>query len=313
MDEERPLDAFFPELTELDDPYEATTEAPGLDPSVLEVELEGGWSWTMALWHELATPRETAQQLRKAVEATLLREMSTPPGYGGAEGRAFLGIHLLVFEPMDAQTCAALEALGFHQGPYKPQEFSARVQRFQDGARAGSWRVASHPETVWFSEFARPAATMGRVLQRVHEDVVERLGAALWGSEPGMPSKALADALSAHMGAQITPDRDGLHMLDMTLVERTAGKIRWLSPMILQGIADFVGIVLTTTKQYTVQWGVSESDRRGAYLPPVLRARRRATSRELAVGRELVRLTMMPIASEEDAVLLSDWLDEVSS
>lgn len=316
MREDRPLDALFPELLAPSAPNddlpsgESSDEPlPVLYPKILEVELEKWQEWTMALWRKPDSPEELEAELSALIEATLLLELSRPPGWGGAAERSLRGFHLFAFAEIDGDCAEVLARYGFTRVTWDEHVYGNRLHAWKNEGRALGASVPGAPRSLWWSEFASPNAELQRKVRRVHEELAERLGARIWGERPGAPSHTMASLLERHFQLSCKPDLETLHSLDMLLIERQTDAIRWLEPMVFQGLCDFVGVLLMALRRREVKWGACESDRQGGHLPPLLRYTGKKGPVDVAIGRELLRVAIMPIAREEDAPLLRDWFD----
>ena len=324
ISEDRPLDSIFPELAQASsaprraggapaqaDEGDGQGRPPVIDPRVLEVELEQSQEWSMACWHVPEQAQELAAPLGRLLEATLLQELSRPPGWGGVEQRRIDGVVLFVFDELGEPACEALTALGFAPLEWEPERYANRLQTWQHEARLEGWPAPTRPDSLWRAPLVRPSGALGRRLRRVHEEMAELLGAKVWGQAPGQPSHAMARQLSGQVQVEITPDREGLHALDMLLVERTAGVIRWLEPMIFQGLCDFVGVVAMAARARQVSWGACEANGHGGHYPPVFRLTGGGGASEVPIGLLLLRAAIMPIQDAEQAPLLRDWFEQV--
>lgn len=321
MSEDRPLDALFPELTR---PYapndgavvevveQGSVQAPLLGTQVLEVELEHAQRWCMVCWRAPQDGESLDEVLRDLLAATLLQEMSRPPGWGGAKARRVEGIDLFVFEALDAAAQQALGALGFVPARFEDVEYSNRLHAWQNEAAQGGWRVPPQPASLWHARLSVPSDdAVSKALREAHEEMAVRHDSRLWGAYPGEPSHTMASVLERLLKHSIAPTQESLHELDMLLVDRDAGVIRWMEPMIFQGLCDFMGIVLMASKRARVQWGVCESDNQGGHLPPVLRLAGRGGARDVEIGRELLAHAVMPRPASHEQPMLTAWFEQV--
>jgi len=314
MREDRPLDALFPELLAPSAPNDdlPTSKASGdplpvLYPKILEVELENWQEWTLALWREPADAAELDASLKTLIEATLLLELSRPPGWGGAEDRSLRGFHLFAFASLDEACCDVLARYGFTRVSWDEHVYGNRLHAWKNEGRALGATVPDAPRSLWWSEFAKPNAELQRKVRTVHEELAERLGTRIWGERPGTPSHTMAGLMERHFKLSCKPDLETLHALDMLLIERQTGVIRWLEPMVFQGLCDFIGVLLMALRRREVKWGACESDREGGHLPPLLRYTGKKGPVDIPIGLDLMRAVVMPIESEDDAPLLRDW------
>ncbi len=316
INEERPLDTFFPELSQPDAPNDPAqlgrrddAEQPIVDPMVSEVELEAWQEWALACWRAPendADGRALLKELTPIIEATILQEMSRPPGWGGATDRRMKAIHLFVFDRLHDAQRDALGRMGFERVDFDPEVYANRLKVWQNEATRAGWEVPTAPTSLWLARLDRGSPEMAEKLREVHEALAVRLGADIWGAKPGTPSHEMASLLERHFSVSIQPDDAGLHTLDMLMVDRATHTIRWVEPMLFQGICDFVGVVWSA-RDKQVRWGACESDNRGGHYPPLLRVGASGGPRDIAVGLALLRAAVMPIQSEDQAPRLEQW------
>lgn len=312
MSEDRPLDSLFPELAGEYQDVPASAEAPAaplLCPQVLEVELEHTWQWAMATFEAPQLLRELLSPLNTLVEATLLQELSRPPGYGGLEGRAFEGAVLFAFEALPDAWASPLEAAGWHRlNHYSADDYRERMGAWQRIAREEGFACPAQPAQIWWMPLHRPEPTIAAKLKFVQVRTAEALGARVWGQNPGMPSKVMAQQLQQQFSLSPAPTLDGLHELDMLLVERAPHRVRWLDPMIFQGLCDLICVIAIHELRHRVQWGVSQTDGHGGVYPPLMRLERASGAQDIELGQQLYRAIIAPLEDEQEAPLLRDWL-----
>lgn len=314
MREDRPLDALFPELTAPSAPNDLAPgeeasdvqTAPSVHPGVLEVELEGAQEWTLAIWGMHDPVEVVLGQLRRQIEATLLLELSRPPGWGGVAERRMHGIHLFAFDVLPEAMKVGLGALGFEEVTYDQLQYGNRMHAWQNEAKRGGWKTPAHPMSLWWAPFMRGGDLAGK-LREVHEEVATRLGNRVWGQQPGTPSHVMASVLERHVNVSIKPGAESLHELDMLLVDRTPAKLRWVEPMLFQALCDFIGVSVMAARGGKIQWATCESDREGGHFPPLFRLTRGRGPSDVQVGLLLLRAIIMPFDESAGAPLLRDW------
>lgn len=310
MREDRPLDALFPELSEdaqigaAERAVSGDAAGPVAHPRVLEVELDREVEWVIGSWRA----EDVARAVSALVEASLLQAMSKPPAYAGGQERVIAGVRLFMFEAPDTAQAEALQALGFVQDQYQPDAQHVRLSALKAEADGGGWSSPARPASVWWAPFGRPDSALAQRLSRAHELAADALGVQVWGQTPGAVSRAVADALATVCQLQLKPDLDSLHQLDMLLIDRQPGRWRWLSPVLFQGLCDFVGIVAIASLQKRVQWGVASADGQGDYHAPLLRVMTTRGPVDVPIAARLLRLVCRPVAAPEEVALLRDWL-----
>ena len=322
MSEDRPLDALFPELAAPYAPNDERAAAgepaseplvkPLLDTQVMETELEHAQRFGLAVWRAPEGQESLYQSARALLEVTLLQDLSRPPGWGGALERYLEGVDLFVFEQLDDRARQALERLGFEATRFDELEHANRLHAWQNVARQSRWEVPERPASLWYAPLRVDATSqLAATLRAAHQEIAERAGATLWGASPGAPSHLMASVLERTLKRSLNPTLESLMELDTLLIERATGRLRYIEPMLFQGLCDFIGVVMMATERARVQWGVCESDRRGGHLPPLLRLSGRGGARDVEVGSELLRHAILP--RDEPPEALSQWFEMICS
>ena len=302
INEDRPLDALFPELAG-QAPLKGvlpSKELEPLHPGVLEVELEGGWQWSMALWRDEPGVRG---RIERMVGDVWLRGLSQ----AGREKRR-LGFDLMCFEPLKEGTAQWLTHAGFCPVPFdsapEREVFSARLKSWQ-----GVAGEAVVPQTVWQLGAESPPTGMAPLLQKIDDALIAQFGDEPWGERPGHLSHALIQELSSVM-LQIpeAPTWEALHALDMALVSRATGCIRHMSPRVFQAVCDFVGVVWSAQRGWEVQWSQPQRAPDGAWLPPMFQI---PGSRVVPVGQAVYATCVAPLPQGKEPVWLRQWAEEI--
>ncbi len=321
MNEERPLDALFPELTAPYAPNDGATQAESSEPmpvggtQVLDVELEDAQHFALVCWRAPKNDEENqlfARDLEQLVQVTLLQELSRPPGWGGAVQRHLEALDVFVFEALSQDHQDTLRAMGFVPEPFDVLKFGNRLHAWKNEAKSHGWSLSNEPTSLWRAPLRVKdnKDSLTQTLRNAHEELAQRYDSRLWGAYPGEPSHALASILERELHYQIKPDMESLQKLDMLIVEREPNRFRWIEPMIFQGLCDFMGIILMANKRARVQWGLCESDQHGGHFPPLFRLSGKGGARDVEVGRELLKHAVMP-RLDGDQELLSQWFERV--
>ena len=305
MSTERPLDALLPELGEATAPLDATP----MHQRVLEVELEDGFEWVFACWRDPGGITEFNAHLRNLVEAALLAHLSQPARMGRVLERRYSGLRLFCFDHVKGPLSTAVRSFGFTACPFEPEKTVARMGALAEEAQRMGWTLPKTPRSLWHAPIQRPDDEFGEQLDEIHDLLVTQTGEEVWGERPGRPSKLMAAAFEEYFKVDITPDLDGLRTMELLLIQKDAGPIRWLSPLFFQGLCDFVGVLLSALWAYPVQWSLCEQDAVGLYPPPHFRIPTEEGRHEhLLIGLQILRWCVMPIQPDEEVPLLSDWL-----
>lgn len=301
MREDRPLDALLPELGGTPGLSVGSDDAgPAFHPGVLTVETDDGYEWAFACWRDPGGAASLAVELGRFMEAVLLAKMSEPASAGTGD-KPFAGVRLFLYdEVVDAD--AALAELGFREVPSAPDQFAERLRTFADEAKASGWTVASSPASIWYAPIVRPTAELDERAETIDEEMRRTLGDTVWGDEPGLFSKTLAEQLQLRFKTGITPTLEGLDKMDLLLVDHAERTVRWIPPMVFQGLCDFLAVIAHASGKTQVQWAVSET-RDGWTSPPVVRIRRGTDNVDIPIGRRLLYWTVMPQGAGTDSPL----------
>ncbi|MGM0558591.1 MAG: hypothetical protein ACQEVA_19555, partial [Myxococcota bacterium] len=102
---------------------------------------------------------------------------------------------------------------------------------------------------------------------------------------------------------------DGLDSFELFLVQEGGEYVRWMRPLLFQGLCDFIGVVLQAHYGFEVDWAVCEADDDGFVPPPLFRLRRGSNTTNFPVGLHVVRWAMMPVA-DDDATSIRSELEQ---
>lgn len=308
MSEERPLDALLPGLTGSERPASEPLEAMPIHPRVLEVELEKTWEWAMACWFDPG-PGPLRKQLVNLMRATLLAELSKPLAEVNPD-RQFGALRLLVFDELSAESRQLIDALGFQPAQFAYDEYAERMAAWRDEAQAAGLRVAARPREVFSMPVEQGDAVIAQKLNVIQQQMITQLGATFWGENPGNPSMRLANGLGQYLNARVTPDRDGVHAMELFLVQTAPRVLRWMPPAAFQGLCDFVAVILQANYPLSVQWAVCKPEADGLSVPPLVRVTKSGQKFHIIpIALRLVDWCVMP--RDEDATTLAESVDQL--
>lgn len=307
FDENRPLDTLLPSLR-VAEKLEGRESGPAVNPSVLEVELEDGYEWVYAAWADPGGANALRRELERLMAVTLMLHLSTPPKF--VDSREFRTMRLMVFAPVDESVAEAMQTLGFRESSFEAQRYQGRILSLHEIAREAGWEIPGRPESMWDAQITRPDAVLTRAMQAINSTIAEEMGDRLWGGEPGLASKLLAEQIRARFGTQIEPTREGLKQLDVLLVDHTPGTIRWMPPMIFQALCDFVGVVIQNDLGRQVGWAESKFDDVEQPQPPFLQVESPEGPKLLPIGIKMTRWLAMPLLPGLAEQLLDARVDE---
>lgn len=303
MSTDRPLDTLLPELREPAIPRTA------VHPRVLETSTAAGREWLLLVWDDPGGPRALHEQVQALVEATLLAELSRSPATIRAAGeRVFDGVRLLCWADTPWDIAPSLRAFGFVLDDSEPgDDVDAAVAA--EAERAGRTLPAG-PVSSWRATIRHPSGALGEKLNEVARIMADRMGDDVWGQNPGGPSHLFATYVATTFGEKIRPDLDGLRAIDLLLVQREAGVIRWIPPMAFQALCDFIPVVAASRYEAPVGWAVSEELGDGFAHPPLFRVDDGEGGTHIPIGHHVLRWWMMPLAEADDVPTIAEWVQD---
>lgn len=309
MSSERPLDALLPELRGgVPKPPPQLAITP-IHQRVLEVETDDGREWVLTCLSDPGDARELHKAVLALLEATLLAELSQTPDRV-AEGTAtFDRVRLFVFPPLPYAVAPAVQAFGMSPEPWDAERFAERVKVLRGEARVLGMTLPEAPSGVWCASIGHASGAHGEALERIEARLTEMLAGTVWGEQPGIPSHMLAQLVQAEFGEEITPTLDGVRSLELLLVGAREGVIRWMRPLLFQGLCDFLGVVAQAELGADVAWAMCEEEATGFAPPPLFRVHPDAgKAYHVPIGHHVLRWSMMPLAPGEQVPSLAEWL-----
>ncbi len=276
---------------------------PGLRPSVdtgglgfIDATVEESRVWVLGLSGETGGLRAVHQHAGQIIEAALLRALAQPAANLGASDPAAL--HLLELDAQEGDLEPALAAYGL-----RPSELSG--PRWIEISSALAKKAAHHHLRSYTAE-VRPAAP--EVLG-LHRALLDRT-VEVWGESPGAPARRLLALLGTELGRELPPTLAALDLVEERVASRATGVIRWVPPLILQAVADLVGLLAHEVFQANPAWSVAEPEEDGFVPPPVLRIGEGPEEYHVPVLLHLIRWWVLPIQEGEEVPPLSAWMAE---
>lgn len=292
-------------LEELRQPPVARTP---LHQRVLHVDCEGGFEWVLALWADPGGARALHEAVQRLVEATLLSELSRPASDRDAMDRTPRALRLIQLAPVDGPVDAALRAFGFTRDDPDPAWLDERLLSLRGEARSVGIDALGAVEAVWTAPIGETPGLLGEQLTAIHTMMSDRLGQDVWGATPGGPSRLLAEMIRRFFSEQVAPTVDGLETVELLLVRRDPGVIRWLRPLLWQALCDLVGVVTVTVWGEPVQWAVCTPEPDGFVPPPVFRIDGKGGLTHVPIGLHVLRWCVMPLQPGEELPTLARWI-----
>ena len=293
-----PLDELFPG-------WRAPGETPELRPlhaRVLEVPLAspGGdqpVAFTLVLWRDPGGPVEVHGRLRRAIESTLLAELSRPPHELRGEGtRGVRALRLVAFEEVE-RFDDAVRAFGLKR--VVGVEWAETLAQVRGEASRIGHEVPDTPVASFEADFACRAG--------FEDELRAELGQAVFGAKPGEFFAALNRVREAQGEPPLTPTLASLDTLEAALVPAEEGCVRWIPSATFQALCDAVAVVAQADLGRTVQWGESQIEDDGLAPPPMIRLKDGAAFAHVPLGLDLMRWCVMPRGAGEEIPSLSAW------
>lgn len=310
LSHERPLDSLLPEMNSASSEAvhdNAPSEVGAVHPRVLEVGLDDGREWTMAIW-EATDAERLVDELQQLTRATLLRRLSRPSEGPGEPELDFLGLRLFSFDSLRRQTREQLEHRGFSEVSYDPDEFTERMKAWRGEARSSGVDVPARPISIWLLPVEHHDDERREDLEAIEAYMAETLGEERWGQTPGGISKLFARRLEDRYGVEVGLGRSGLDTMEEFAFPEADGAVRWSYPLFFQAVCDYIGVVLHASYGIEVQWGICEPGPRGEIPPPIFR--HPASGRTIPVGRALLDWCVLPADSAGGN--LADHVDQLA-
>lgn len=298
MSEDRPLDALIPALR-------AARGTGGLH--LLEASIAGAPAWVLGLDRDPGGAAGLQRWAAQHIETAILARMAAPgphvlgedpTGYGEAPTG---GLHLFLYADVAGNLARALQPFGL-----VPSELSG--PRWDEVRTALAEGVGSTAPRATFTARVRQRPELPALHRALIEDTLEP-----WGAAPGRPASRLLHLVDDLTGTSVEPDAEGLDLVESLLVDPTTDVIRWMPPLLLQALADLVGVVAQEALRVPVQWAECAPEPDGYTPPPLLRleTRRETEPVHLPIAEHLVRWCVMPLQKGEQPVPLSAWLADL--
>jgi hypothetical protein len=292
VSEDRPLDSMVPEMRTLGGAGEgAPSDVPPVHPRVLEVGLESGSEWTMAIWSD--PHGAVAERVVSLLRATLTMEMSKPPT-ADLLARDFQAVRLLVFAELADQTIDRLEQFGFEQVEYAADQYEERMGAWRKEAAAADIELPGAPASVWRLNIAHLTGSDAQRVKGVARELTDRLDGQPWGATPGGVSRLLARRLESELDVDIGMDVAELDRMIDHLVPDVDHAIRWVPPVVFQALCDYVGVVAHGQYERKLQWGLCEETDEGLVPPPTFREPSGDEANTIPIGRVMVDWLVFP-------------------
>ncbi len=276
---------------------------------VVETAVEGGYVWTLSSWGGASSAEDIVEEFRVALSSALLAVLSRPARDRALLGREYIGVEWyqcgesIAQESMDA----LMRGLGFSRRSRENIDSTSAVERMRGMALEHGEELSGESIQVWEAPVAFYTGAYGQQLWDMQRMMYERMDDALWGEQPGGPSKLFAGLVRNLLGAHVGPNREGLSTMELLLVQDSEVHVRWMPPLLFQALCDFVGILLRTMFRVEVEWAVSE-ELGGVWSVPQLSVRHGEKRMIFPVGDWLLGCCVLSVKGKLSLVeSLENW------
>ena len=274
--------------------HERVLEAPTADGEV---------TFIFVVWRDPGGAAALHANIRRALEATLLAELSRPAPelldeYD--ENRRWpTAARVMFFEPIEGIE-DALRAFGMR--PAADTELGLAQVR-GEASRLGF--EVEEASAVFETELAH---TEG--VRDFERSLRSRVGPRVFGSEPGSFFAAYNEALRGLGQSPLAPRAEALDAMEERLVVDRESVIRWVPPIAFQALCDAVGVCAAKDLGRRVDWASSAPEDDGLCPPPMIRIADGPRFAHVALGLDLMRWCVMPKQPGENVPPLSAWLND---
>lgn len=272
---------------------------------VLPIVTPEGSDLVFACFRDPGGAQVLHRELRMRVEGALLGELSRTAADLREAPSGLDALRLFVFVEMEG-VGDAVRAFGMTQAECRGARWRTALARLRHEAAEIGEPGIEEPVTVWEAEVVtggEPVAKMEALLVAATEEP--------WGARPGVPAARLAKAFTEVGLEAPEPTWDGLSHVERAVVADRDGVVRFVPPMILQALADLVGVVVVRETKTDVDWALCEPDDHGVAPPPLLRFTLDGGHVHVPVALELLRRLVIPRQPGEDIPPLGDWAKSV--
>ncbi len=302
MSHDRPLDDLLPELAGVG-PISGMEQGPIVHPSVLQVELEGGYEWLYAIWKQ-PNAEQVLGEFRKLLKVTQMVAACDVE----APRRNFTNARLALFEVPNRDVSKALAHLTFAPVPFSAEEYVGRMLILAEEATSAGWQIPGKPASVWSAPVLTPAAELKQIMEVLDLSLTEQFAENKWGLQPGQPSKTMAEQIRYHFGVEIEPTFEGLKTIGLLLLDHRSNGLRWVPSGVFLAICDFIGVVIQNSKGWEVGWATPAKV--GNFpAPPSLQVKAPGETFVLPIASLLVEWAVMPHLSSAPT-MLSESLED---
>jgi len=268
---------------------------------------DGSSSIVMLSFRAAHNVRTLHAALKPMVEAAVLSELCTPVSEL-AELYAPIGeLTLLMFEDQGFDPSHAVSPFGFRRITPGAADLAQILALARREAQTLSEPVPDEPVAVYRARVARSPHPLAAPL---HAALIEHAPKGAWGREPGLLARTVADWLAAQGVDDVRPTRAGIERLESIVTHQEPGVIRFIEPLVFQGLCDLIAVLGASRPGLGVEWGVCEADPDTKLVPPpVLRVTRDEETFHVPLGEHVLRWCVMPTSPSEPVPTLGAWAE----
>jgi hypothetical protein len=299
-----PLDELFPGLRRKLDKLPALP----VHPRVMRQQRPDGTRAIVMLSFQAAQgARALHAALKPMVEAALLSELCAPPSVLAEDYTRLSELTLLMYAAQGFDAEPALSPFAFEPVALSRADAGQALALARREALSLSESVPDEPCGCYR---VRVLSSRHALAGPLHDALRKGAPQGPWGREPGRLARTLADWLATQGVPDVTPTRAGIERLESIVIERQAGLIRWMEPLIFQGLCDLIAVMAAAQPGLEVEWGVCEPDPdSGLPPPPVLRVQRSGDTFHVPLAEHVLRWCVMPIKAGESVPTLGAWAE----
>ena len=245
--------------------------------------------------------------LRPMVEAAMLSELCAPAADLAELYSPISELTLLMFEQQGFDPTHALSPFGFQRSEPNAADLAQILALARREAHTLSEPMRDEPVAVYR---ARVVRSPNPLAARLHEALIEHAPKGPWGREPGLLARTVADWLATQGVDDVRPTRAGVERLESIVVHHERGVVRFIEPLVFQGLCDLIAVLGAARPGLGVEWGVCDLDPDTKLAPPpVLRVTRDEETFHVPLGEHVLRWCVMPIGPSESVPTLGAWAE----
>jgi hypothetical protein len=296
-----PLDELVPGLRKRGDRFAPLPVHPRV---VRAVRDDGSTSLVLVSAAPPQNVRAFHAALKPLVEAALLVELARPPSALVDDAARLTSLELFTFYTPGKELEPALTPFGFERADVAHPAASKALALVRSEVQKVDGLAGAEPLCRFTARISQSSAA-----EAIEARLRGRKDASVFGEQPGLPARALAESAAELGFAGIEPTRAGIETLERVVLQTSPGVLRMIPPLVFQGLCDLIAVAAHATWGTTIEWGVCEPDEQGIAPPPLLRGSRGEDAWHVPVGEHVLRWCVMPLSPGEDVPTLGAWAE----